>query len=155
MYISEKCSKRIDDMVKHITSKCINSYNIEQRDQRNYNLKWESYNATDEQQTDTAFKYNSQGDTFWGYLDTYGGDGYVILTGPNLQTTKRRFEKLKTNNWLDERTRALFVEFSVFNMNTGLVTTITIAFELPTQGGIFIWKEYETMELYRYTGKYI
>ena len=60
----------------------------------------------------------------------------------------------RKNLWLDEQTRVIFIEFAIYNVNTALFTTVTLTFELPTLGGIFMWKQIDSVQLYRYTGGY-
>ena len=45
----------------------------------------------------------------------YGGGGYIQrLKGP-IQELELKLQHLIENNWIDNRTRAIFVEFSVYN----------------------------------------
>jgi len=85
-------------------------------------------------------------------LDIYGGDGYTVNLGNNRQYAANLVSDLKSNNWIDERTRAIFAEFSVLNANTGLFSIYTRIFELPSTGGVFQWTQQESVQLYRYTG---
>ena len=48
-------------------------------------------------------------------IRTYGGGGYIQrLTGP-IQKLELKLQELIEENWIDNRTRALLVEFSVYN----------------------------------------
>ena len=89
---------------------------------------------------------------FWGYTGVYGGDGYIANLGNTSSSSEYVTASLSTHNWLDEHTRAVFIEFSILNMNTGLFSMVTFLFEFPTSGGVFQWKEIQTIHLYRYTG---
>ena len=46
---------------------------------------------------------------------TYGGGGYVLRLTGYIQDLKDRITLLQEENWVDNRTRALIVEFSVYN----------------------------------------
>ena len=89
---------------------------------------------------------------FWGYQNSYKGDGYVI----NMDNTKGEvadlLKMLKHNNWLDRYTRAVFIEFSILNMHSNLFSKFTRVLEYPPYGGMFSWVTVETIKLYRYTG---
>ena len=43
---------------------------------------------------------------------------------------------LEREEWIDKRTRALFVEFVINNMNTQTFSQIKILVELPSGGGL-------------------
>ena len=48
-------------------------------------------------------------------MRTYGGGGYVLRLTGYIGDLKDKLTKLKYENWVDNRTRALIVEFSVYN----------------------------------------
>ncbi|XP_033759689.1 polycystin-2-like [Pecten maximus] len=58
--------------------------------------------------------------------------------------------EIKQHNWLDKKTRAMFVEVLLMNTNTMLFTQLLVVFELPAIGGIFTKIEVETSNLYPY-----
>jgi hypothetical protein len=53
--------------------------------------------------------------TFSGEVRNYGGGGYLIPLRGYIVDLQARLEVLKENNWIDNRTRAAIVEFSVYN----------------------------------------
>ena len=89
---------------------------------------------------------------FWGFLTTYAGDGYVANLGFDVNHTEAVVQGLTEGNWLDQHTRAVFVEFSVLNMNSNLFSKFTRVFEFPPYGGMFTWQMIQSIQLYRYTG---
>lgn len=64
------------------------------------------------------------GKPYWGKISTYGGGGYV----QDLEMTKEEslniIASLKDNRWLDRGTRALFIDFTVYNANINLFCVI-------------------------------
>lgn len=48
-------------------------------------------------------------------IRTYGGGGYILRLTGFIEELNSKIETLKTENWVDNRTRALIVEFSVYN----------------------------------------
>ena len=56
--------------------------------------------------------------------------------------------------WSDKYTRALFVEFNIFNPGSGLANLVIILLELPTNGDNVWSTRIETVQLYRYSGLY-
>ena len=55
------------------------------------------------------------------------GNQFVIQNGMN---------ELKELEWIDKYTRAIFVEFSVYNPNVDLFGIVTLVAEVLTSGGI-------------------
>lgn len=48
-------------------------------------------------------------------INTYGGGGYVFRIKGFIGDVEEKIQMLKEQNWIDNRTRAVFVEFSVYN----------------------------------------
>ena len=78
----------------------------------------------------TCFRYDYKtetdldGSTHWGLLAHYSGGGYV----QNMNTTRRQslqiISELRDNLWLDRGTRAVFIDFTVYNANINLFCVI-------------------------------
>ena len=64
----------------------------------------------------------------------------------------KTFNELEYQNWLDEQSRALFVEMTTYNANINLYTSITLLFEFPEFGGIFYFRNIFPMRLKQYVG---
>lgn len=92
------------------------------------------------------------GISFWGKMDTYEGSGYVVNMGKDKESTSEIIKNLTTNSWLDQHTRVIFFEISILNTDSNLFSHLVRAFEFPVYGGMFVWKETQTVQLYRYTG---
>ncbi len=59
---------------------------------------------------------------------------------------------LDESGWLDYNTRAVFLEFSVWNPNTNLFNMVTLLVEFSTSGYSTFSHTIETVRLYRYNG---
>ena len=70
-----------------------------------------------------------------GIFGSYEGGGYVYRLGVSQNAASKRVDYLKANNWIDEYTRAIFVEFTTFNNQMNLYTVSFIVFELAPTGG--------------------
>ena len=55
--------------------------------------------------------------------------------------------------WADRRTRALFVDFVLFNAYTNLFTIVKFVFEVPACGGLVEFRDIDSMRLYTYVGE--
>ena len=64
------------------------------------------------------------GSSHWGLISTYGGGGFV----QDLYVTKSKsleaILELKQNRWVDRGTRAIFMDFTVYNANINLFCVI-------------------------------
>lgn len=71
----------------------------------------------------------------WGTIAWYGGGGYATNLGYDQVTAYTVVSDLHSNGWIDVQSRAVLVEFTVYNANTNLFGIITIFVEfLPSSG---------------------
>ena len=55
-------------------------------------------------------------------IRTYSGGGYIFrFTGP-IEKLEAKIDSLVENNWVDNRTRALILEFSVYNAQVNIIS---------------------------------
>jgi hypothetical protein len=82
--------------------------------------------------------------------NTYSGGGYVYDMVPTLNTTtlQRELSNLQALGWIDRNTRALFVEFSVFNPNINMFAYCTILFEYLTTGEVLVSYRFNPLKLF-------
>jgi polycystin 2 len=57
-------------------------------------------------------------------MTTYGGGGYVQNLGKEKAPSRAIIKELKDNLWLSRGTRAVFVDFTVYNANINLFCVI-------------------------------
>ena len=87
-----------------------------------------------------------------GRLATYSGGGYIIrLKGPQSLILKR-MTQLQKNNWIDKNTRAVILEFSVYNAHTNLFSVNTIMAEFLEGGGIIVKWRFDPIRLIKTPG---
>jgi hypothetical protein len=88
----------------------------------------------------SAFQYRSNidlnGYAIAGMYSTYSGGGYVYEMRGTKSFLKGNLTLLQNNNWIDRKTRAVVVEFAVFNPNINLTVVAEILFEFLPSGGI-------------------
>lgn len=85
-----------------------------------------------------------------GLENTYGSGGYVQLLSPDSNVTTAIIEDLMANLWIDRATRAVFLDFTIYNANINLFCAVKIAFELPASGGVFVSYQINPVKLLRY-----
>ena len=57
--------------------------------------------------------------------------------------------ELKEGLWVNRATRAVFIDFTVYNANVNLFCVIKLIFEFPATGGIMPSSEFRTVKLIR------
>lgn len=87
---------------------------------------------------------------FAGKLDVYSGGGYVLPLKGSRQELWTHIEKLISNNWIDERTRAVVAEFSVYNAQANLFGIVSCVLEFQPGGGIIPNFRIDVIRLMRY-----
>lgn len=72
--------------------------------------------------------------------------------GRDLNSSTAVLSQLLSTQWVDEHTRAVFLESLSLNPNTGLYTTIEIVFEFFAGGGIIFENYFTSLQLNWYIG---
>uniref|UniRef100_A0A8C1XTF1 Polycystic kidney disease 1a n=1 Tax=Cyprinus carpio TaxID=7962 RepID=A0A8C1XTF1_CYPCA len=67
----------------------------------------------------------------WGQVSVYSSAGFVQDLSRTMQDSRALIKQLNTHHWLDPLTRALFVEFPLYNINTDLLAVFTFLLEFP------------------------
>ncbi|KAL9954039.1 hypothetical protein ACROYT_G041527 [Oculina patagonica] len=80
--------------------------------------------------------------------NTYGGGGYPAVLGYDENTASGVLNETIGHGWLDRQTRAVILEFTVFNVNTNLMSIATYFFEVLANGAAYTSRRIETLELY-------
>ncbi|XP_027041641.1 uncharacterized protein LOC113669763 [Pocillopora damicornis] len=80
--------------------------------------------------------------------NSYEGGGYAAVMGYDESTAQGVLNETITNGWLDRQTRAVILEFAVFNVNTNLISVATYFYEALATGAAYTARRIETLELY-------
>ena len=70
------------------------------------------------------------GSPSWGFFDIYSGGGYVADLGYNKTTASPLIANLQKYGWIDRQTRAVVLEFVVYNGNTGYLSISSFYYEI-------------------------
>lgn len=130
---------------------CSDSYWLGNEDTKHYKTSWSNIlneTANDHWSYQSAWQLGTLPIT--GNLATYGGGGYVLAMYPNA-SSQAVFDKLRTDSWIDGRTRAVFIEFSLFNPNVNFFSTVMFLFEFSSNGGVVPFYQIFTTRLYHYS----
>jgi hypothetical protein len=109
-------------------------------DDRTYCMGWlplihENCTRMMEFEHQTAEKREANQVALGGSYHTYSGGGYELRLKGQIGKLNKKLKTLQENNWIDNRTRALITEFSVYNAQANLFGVIKIVAEF-VGGGI-------------------
>ena len=89
-----------------------------------------------------------RGFPYWGTLTLYSGSGYVANLGYNPMTAYTVVADLHSNGWIDVQSRAVFVEFTVFNANTNLFGILSYFIEFGPSSTAVTTSQYQAARFY-------
>ena len=128
------------------------------QDQNTYGFRWSPFNSSysppnaykriyDSFTFQTEQKLNNPSYlTYKGKYDTYPGNGYVF-TG-NVDDIQRNLSVLKSIEWIDRQTRAVFVEFTTYNANLNLFLVTLILVEFLADGTLVVSSHFDPINLF-------
>ena len=143
LYPLDSCN--IEDVIKSKIGFCVEDYNMLREDQNNYTYSWKTYNSSYKpayswERVYNAFQYRSaselNGYPVVGTYNSYWGGGYVYEMRGQKSYVKGNLTLLQINNWIDRQTRAVIIEFSIFNPNINLIGVAEITVEFLPTGSI-------------------
>ena len=101
------------------------------------------------------WRYNTSSELntlpYQGKEVVYSGGGYVADLGYNEHTALGVLEDLEMNGWIDERTAAVIVEFTVFEPSSSLISTAKLLYEVPNTGQGWTHRRIDTLSVYAST----
>jgi len=74
------------------------------------------------------------GSSYTGYMASYDGDGFMEFLSTNRTAAEITLVDLKDNGFLDIATRAVFIDFTVWNSNVGSYAVMRICSEFSPSG---------------------
>ena len=136
---SESChvTKSLQPFFVH----CQDDYSFLNEEKRSFEPGWENITSqVSNVSTDRAFQYQSsqQLDTYFtiGNHHTYAPGGYVYEFRGRLSDLQSNLSQLHKLNWIDGQTRAVIVEFTLYNPNVQLFTSVSLLAEFMATGGM-------------------
>ena len=86
--------------------------------------------------------------SFHGYYALYDGGGYVADLGYNAKSALGVIHDLENNSWIDDRTFAVFIEFTVYEPSSTLFSAGKYLYERYPTGGTKTTGTIETLMIY-------
>uniref|UniRef100_A0A8C5H9L6 Polycystic kidney disease protein 1-like 2 n=1 Tax=Gouania willdenowi TaxID=441366 RepID=A0A8C5H9L6_GOUWI len=151
----QKNSCRLARSMHHSVKDCHAPYSWDVEERGSYGPGWSrSVDNNTVVDPHSPWSYKSQGklrsSPVWGSLMLYRGGGFVVDLGPDLQNST--LQDLYDNIWVDTYTRAIFVEFTVYNANVNLFCIVTFMLETSAIGAFQFRSELQNVRLYQSTG---
>ncbi|XP_044184816.1 polycystic kidney disease protein 1-like 2 [Acropora millepora] len=119
---------------------CYDYYSIDKEEKNPHNLPgWEPFRGSSNWANfsnlcPAPWNYVPQeklhGSPSWGFFDIYSGGGYVADLGYNKATASPLIDNLQKYGWIDRQTRAVVLEFVVYNGNTGYLSISSFYYEI-------------------------
>ena len=142
--VSDSCivPEKAQDVIKH----CNDFYSFDEEDRTHLNLPgWQPFSGSVQwgnlsDLCPAPWRYvpseSFQESPSWGLFHVYDGGGYVANLGYTNNTARPIISNLRKFGWIDRQTRAILLQFSIYNANTGYLSIATYYFEiLPTGYG--------------------
>lgn len=145
----EECpANPIHPIVKHYISRCIPKYSPKYEDTTQYHRSdWSpvpnisifesSFDLIEECPRPWRYQDPKALNTlaYRGTYSSYSGGGFVADLGYNNKSAQEVVSNLIEKKWIDNRTAAIFIEFTVFEPASLLISAVKILYErLPTDG---------------------
>jgi len=139
-------------IVKNVVDKCNVKYSTQSEDMSDYGIGWEFLNETTNYQSEYIYKSASilDGYPFWAVHNVYSGGGYVFELKGSIREMQDKAMVLQKAQWIDEYTRAIFIEFTVYNPQVNLFGITTYLFEALDSSGLFPMFKIEPVNLLNY-----
>ncbi|XP_078349560.1 polycystin-1-like protein 2 isoform X5 [Oculina patagonica] len=83
-----------------------------------------------------------------GLQSSYGGGGFVADLGYNAKSARKVLDNLEKNNWINDLTAAVFVEFTIHQPASALFSVVKYLFERLPTGGYNSVTSIKTLTLY-------
>ncbi|XP_050405684.1 polycystic kidney disease protein 1-like 2 [Patella vulgata] len=126
---------------------CIPAYEVMGEDTGNYCPTWKPQPCSDAEEstlTIDAWKFTSAtsiwGAPIAGLLTLYGGGGYIANLDVNKIVSTESLNEIFKNRWIDRQTRAVFFEFTLYNIDINMFVYVSILTEFPETGGVVTYE---------------
>ena len=131
---------------------CRRDYSASDEERTNFAPGWQASNASLSQYSPSickSFRYvdADQLDSYVNAGDhqTYQGGGYVYELRGRLSDLRTNLSQLRELQWIDARTRAVIIQFPLYNPNVQLFTSATLLVEFLSNGGLYPQSRFEPL----------
>ncbi|XP_067859553.1 polycystin-1 [Heptranchias perlo] len=118
------------------------------QDTSDYETRWKSP-VTNLSNTWSYSSPDLPGVWYLGQIAVCDSGGYVQKLGMTMEQSNHTLWNLQESNWLDRKTRVVFVEFTQYCPNVDLYSVVTLLIEFPISGGTFTTIDVKPFSLLR------
>ncbi|CAF1480222.1 unnamed protein product, partial [Adineta steineri] len=143
---------------QRVISICEDSYDFFNEETQLFQPGWTNQTVEDEVYSSPvikAFNYSTSDElntyTYVGEFGTYSGGGYIYEFRGRLSDMKTNLSELHQLDWIDEKTRAVFIQLTLYNPSVQLLTAVTLLAEFLPTGGVYTTSRFEPINLYTFT----
>jgi hypothetical protein len=139
---------------QHIIATCDNDYSFFNEEQQPFQPGWSNQTSEEEYSSSIlqAFEYmtGDELDTniYVGEHATYDGGGYAYEFRGSLIDLQSNISQLHELGWIDDKTRAVFIELTLYNPNVELFTSVTFLTEFLSSSSIDPTAHFEPINFY-------
>jgi hypothetical protein len=131
---------------------CEVDYSFSNEERRSFEPEWINRMLTNYSSSIVnAFKYKSSDQldtyTYVGDHGVYDSGGYVYEFRGSLSALRTNLSLLHRLKWIDQQTRAVIIQMSLYNPNIQMFTSVTFLIELLSAGGIFPSARFEPFQI--------
>ncbi|CAF1415456.1 unnamed protein product [Adineta steineri] len=138
---------------------CQYDYSLSSEDKHSYQPGW--LNETKDTYSSSiseSFQYKSSKDldtyTYVGDYGVYEGGGYVYEFRGRLVDLQSNVSQLHQLGWIDDKTRAVIIQLTLYNPNVQLFTSVTFLAEFLSSSGVYPTARFEPFNFYAFTSKF-
>ncbi|KAJ7316448.1 hypothetical protein JRQ81_002610 [Phrynocephalus forsythii] len=125
---------------------CYSQYRFIHEDRESFGLK-----------NDTMWHYSTSSTLapwHWGLIGLYSTGGFMFTLSKSKQESLELLTFLKDHSWITRGTRAVFIDFSMYNANVNLFCIVRLLVEFPATGGVIPSWQFHSVKLLRYVTYY-
>ena len=162
MLFADSCSYDIP-LIRYLSNDCYGLYTMRDEDTDIYQPEWISVPSNipaeniSHELCPRPWRYHSatdlKGVPMWGRTTIYSGGGYVAELGYYISKAQEVIAELFYHNWIDRRSRGVFIELTVYNAQVNLFSVVTLLAEVMPTGGVVTSRRIDTIRVYRYLGE--
>lgn len=142
-------SCRIPTSVQQLFTHCYDDYSFSNEEKKSFEPGWTTNqtNQTYNSVIQRAFKYRSSDELdtyiYIGKHDTYNSGGYVYEFRGRLSYLQSNLSQLHQLQWIDGQTRAVIIQFSLYNPNSQLFISANLLAEFLSTGSVETQSRFE------------
>jgi len=148
---SRLCSNR------RILSICQDDYSLFNEEKNSFSPQWKNLSNIERNYSSSitkAFTYQSNDVldtyTYTGEYTVYSGNGYVYEFHGSSLEMQTSLNELRQLEWIDDKTRAVIIQMTLYNPNVQLFTSITFLLEILSSSAIISSTRFEPIDLYNH-----